>query len=98
MRPVPARVCSQSARTAAKLHVLGVDPERIYTRFYEARGLLPAAARTLGGYRDFGPGTTARVEFIRRGRSAGLTLAQIGEILDVSDAGSPRPATGSTCC
>jgi len=29
------------------------------------------------------------VEFIRRGRSAGLTLAQIGEILDVSDAGSP---------
>ena len=54
-------------------------------RFYEARGLLPAPVRTPGGYRDFGPESTARVDFIRRGRAAGLSLAQIREIIDVHD-------------
>ncbi len=56
-------------------------------RFYEGRGLLPPARRAPNGYRDYGNETMDRLDFIRRGRNAGLTLAQIGEILRVRDAG-----------
>ena len=56
-------------------------------RFYENRGLLPAADRAANGYRDYPHETVSRLEFIRRGRTAGLTLAQIGDILSVRDLG-----------
>ena len=56
-------------------------------RFYEDRGLLPTATRASNGYRDYGDETVARLDFIRRSRIAGLTLAQIGDILRVRDAG-----------
>ena len=57
-------------------------------RFYEARGLLPAPGRTPSGYRDYPPGVLNRLDFIRRGRNAGLSLAQISEILDLRDSGA----------
>lgn len=56
-------------------------------RFYEDRGLLPVADRAPNGYRDYAHATVSRLEFIRRGRAAGLTLAQIGDILSVRDIG-----------
>ena len=56
-------------------------------RFYEERGLLPATARTASGYRDYGSEALGRVDFIHRGQAAGLTLAQIRQILDVRDRG-----------
>lgn len=56
-------------------------------RFYEGRGLLPVADRAPNGYRDYAQETVDRLEFIRRGRTAGLTLAQIGDILSVRDIG-----------
>lgn len=56
-------------------------------RFYEEAGLLPAPERTANGYRDYTPAALARLDFVRRGRTAGLTLAQIREILDIRDAG-----------
>ncbi|WP_275779934.1 heavy metal-responsive transcriptional regulator [Paenarthrobacter sp. Y-19] len=56
-------------------------------RFYEDRGLLSAADRAPNGYRDYPHETISRLEFIRRGRTAGLTLAQIGDILSVRDIG-----------
>jgi MerR family Zn(II)-responsive transcriptional regulator of zntA len=56
-------------------------------RFYEERGLLPPPQRTPAGYRDYQPEAGDRLDFIRRGRNAGLTLAQIAEILDLRDAG-----------
>ena len=40
-------------------------------RFYEGRGLLPAADRAPNGYRDYPHETVSRLEFIRRGRTAG---------------------------
>jgi DNA-binding transcriptional MerR regulator len=58
-------------------------------RFYEDQGLLPAADRTTSGYRDYTPDILPRLDFIRRGRAAGLTLAQIRQILDIRDAGEP---------
>ena len=56
-------------------------------RYYEANALLPPAARTTGGYRDFPPEIIARLDFIRRGRTAGLRLTNIREVLDIRDAG-----------
>lgn len=57
-------------------------------RFYEEAGLLQAPERTSSGYRDYPHDTVARLDFIRRSRSAGLTLAQIRDILDLRDAGN----------
>ncbi|MGM7778727.1 heavy metal-responsive transcriptional regulator [Arthrobacter sp. KNU-44] len=56
-------------------------------RFYEEHGLLPAAKRSANGYRDYASETINRLDFIRRGRAAGLALAQIREILLLRDAG-----------
>ena len=56
-------------------------------RFYEEAGLLPAPDRTLNGYRDYTAEALARLDFIRRSRTAGLTLAQIRQVLDIRDAG-----------
>jgi MerR family transcriptional regulator, Zn(II)-responsive regulator of zntA len=56
-------------------------------RFYEESGLLPRAGRATNGYRDFGPEALSRLDFIRRGRTAGLTLAEIREVIDIRDAG-----------
>ena len=57
-------------------------------RFYEAQGLLALAARTSSGYRDYPRETVSRIRFIHRGQAAGLTLAQIREVLHVRDAGA----------
>ncbi len=57
-------------------------------RFYESTGLLKPPTRTAGGYRDYKPQTVERVHFIRRSRAAGLTLAQIREVLVLRDAGT----------
>ncbi len=56
-------------------------------RFYEEQGLLPAAERTPAGYRDYTPEAVARIDFIHRGQAAGLTLAQVRQILDIRDDG-----------
>jgi MerR family Zn(II)-responsive transcriptional regulator of zntA len=57
-------------------------------RFYEETGLLPAPERTSAGYRDYRPDVLQRLDFIRRSRVAGLTLAQIRDVLQVRDAGT----------
>ncbi|GAA1346791.1 heavy metal-responsive transcriptional regulator [Arthrobacter roseus] len=57
-------------------------------RFYESEGLMPLPPRTSSGYRDYPSNTVHRIAFIRRGQSAGLKLAQIGEILHIRDGGN----------
>jgi len=66
-------------------------------RFYERQGLLPVAERTPAGYRDYTPATIGRLDFIRRGQAAGLTLAQIRQILDIRDGEDPPVDTSATC-
>lgn len=58
-------------------------------RFYEEQGLLPPADRTQSGYRDYTPDALTRLDFIHRGQAAGLTLAQIKQILIIRDSGTP---------
>ena len=56
-------------------------------RFYERSGLLPPPARSANGYRSYAEDSVGRLRFIRRGQAAGLTLAQIGDILRLRDDG-----------
>lgn len=56
-------------------------------RFYEEQGLLPPARRSANGYRQYSDDTLARLDFIARGRAAGLSLSQIRNILAVSEPG-----------
>lgn len=58
-------------------------------RFYEDEGLLPEPTRTPAGYRDYAEPFVERVGFVRDAQSAGLTLRQIGEILEIRDGGRP---------
>lgn len=58
-------------------------------RFYEDKGLVSPAGRTPAGYRDYTEDAIARVDFIHRGKAAGLTLAQIREIVEIRDRGQP---------
>ncbi len=57
-------------------------------RYWESEGLVPEPARTTSGYRDYDDRAVGRLEFIRQSQTAGLTLAQIRQILDVSDYGT----------
>jgi len=61
-------------------------------RFWEAEGLLPDPARTPSGYRHYDADALERLSFIRLAQTAGLTLAEIRQVLAISDTG--RPACG----
>lgn len=65
---------------------LGIRTETI--RLYESRGLLPEPQRASNGYRKYDEATTTRLWFIRSAQSAGLTLAEIGSVLAIRDAGT----------
>lgn len=59
-------------------------------RFYEQAGVLPRAARTASGYRDYDDAALARLRFVRAAQAAGLTLAEIRTVIVVrEDAGPP---------
>jgi DNA-binding transcriptional MerR regulator len=64
----------------------GTTPKTL--RFYEEAGLLAPAGRTPAGYRVFADDAIDRLNFIRRGRAAGLTLAEIREVIELRDAGA----------
>jgi len=63
--------------------ITGVKSETI--RFYEREGILAAPPRTRANYRDYGPAEEARLNFIRRARDLGFSMARIRELLDLSD-------------
>lgn len=52
-------------------------------RYYERERLLPPVPRTASGYRQYGAEAAARVRFIRRAQSMGMTLGDVRELLRV---------------
>ncbi len=68
----------------------GVGVETV--RYYQRRGLLDAPDRggPYDGFRRYGDSDLKRLRFIRSAQSAGFTLEQIGELLDL-DARDDRP-------
>jgi MerR family transcriptional regulator, mercuric resistance operon regulatory protein len=65
----------------------GVGVETI--RFYQRRGLLATPTRE-GAIRRYGSEDVRRLRFIRQAQTAGFTLEEIGELLEL-DAGNDRP-------
>lgn len=57
-------------------------------RFYERKGLLPSPERGANGYRTYDASTIARLRFVQTAQAAGLTLAEIGGIIDLRDGGN----------
>ena len=58
-------------------------------RYYESLGLIESSARTEGGFRQFSSDVFTRLSFIKRAQGLGLSLQEIGEILQVYDRGKP---------
>lgn len=57
-------------------------------RYYEDIGLLaPSVERSDSGYRLFEESVLGRLAFIKRAKSLGLSLREIGEILEIRDKG-----------
>ncbi|MGQ0663955.1 MAG: MerR family transcriptional regulator [Pseudomonadota bacterium] len=54
-------------------------------RYYERIGLLPAPARSAGGYRMYGLDDLKRLAFIRRAREVGFTLEAVRALLRLAD-------------
>jgi len=57
-------------------------------RYYERLGLLASGVRTESGYRLYGVEEQDRLRFILRAKALGLTLDEIGALLDVWEQGS----------
>lgn len=60
---------------------IGVSVDAI--RFYERNALLPHAARTAGGFRQFGDSDLETLVFIRRVQGLGFTLDEVRQFLDM---------------
>ncbi|MEU6713337.1 MerR family transcriptional regulator [Nonomuraea sp. NPDC046802] len=60
-------------------------------RFYERRGVLPAAPRRPSGYREFGESAAERIRMAKSLQALGLTLDEVVDMLRAHDAG------GATC-
>jgi DNA-binding transcriptional MerR regulator len=56
-------------------------------RYYESIGLIPAPARTSGGYREYSARSRRELVFIRKAQAIGFSLEEIREILDLSRSG-----------
>lgn len=60
---------------------VGVDT----VRYYERKQLLSPAGRRASGYRHYGDTELKRLRFIRRAKELGFTLADIRELLSLSE-------------
>ncbi|MBC7374891.1 MAG: heavy metal-responsive transcriptional regulator [Frankiales bacterium] len=59
-------------------------------RFYERAQVLPEPERRPSGYREYGENALARLRFIKASQAAGLSLAEIRQVIVVrDDGGSP---------
>jgi DNA-binding transcriptional MerR regulator len=56
-------------------------------RVYERKGLLPRAARSANGYREYAPEALARVRLVRQAVAIGFTLDELVAVFRVRDQG-----------
>lgn len=54
-------------------------------RYYEREGILPPADRTDSNYRDYSHEHLASLTFVRRARELGFSMAQVRELLALSE-------------
>lgn len=70
--PVAIGVAARLSRVSAKM-----------VRHYESLGLLPGVARTDSGYRQYTQADVRTLQFIKRGRDLGFSMAEIAELVDL---------------
>jgi MerR family transcriptional regulator, copper efflux regulator len=58
-------------------------------RYYERQGILPRAARTASGYRDYPAGIVDRVRFARNALRFGFSIKQVAGFLKARESGRP---------
>ena len=58
-------------------------------RFYEQAGVLPEPQRQPSGYRDYDDTALSRLRFVKAAQNAGLTLAEIREVMTIRDTSGP---------
>jgi DNA-binding transcriptional MerR regulator len=63
----------------------GLNPRTL--RYCEALSLLPAPKRSRGGYRLYSNETEARLAFIAKSKSLGLTLREIQQVISAANGG-----------
>jgi DNA-binding transcriptional MerR regulator len=59
----------------------GLSPKAL--RLYEARGIMPKPRRTPAGYRVYDADVLGILHFVNQARRLGLTLKEIGHIIDL---------------
>lgn len=70
--PVAIGTASQLSKVSAKM-----------IRHYESLGLLAVVARTEGGYRQYSEADVQTLQFIKRGRDLGFSIAGIAELVSL---------------
>jgi DNA-binding transcriptional MerR regulator len=63
----------------------GVSPDTV--RHYERLGLIPAAARTSAGYRQYPVAACRRVRVVRTALGLGFTLRELAGVMAIRDGG-----------
>ena len=53
-------------------------------RYYERQRLIPEPARSASGYRQYAHDDVTRLNFIRRAKTLGFTLEEIGELMAIT--------------
>ena len=64
-------------------------------RYYERRGLIPQPPKQELGYRQYPETTLHRIQFIKHVQKLGLTLSEIGSVLDLLDGRQMNCATAA---
>ena len=59
-------------------------------RYYERAGLIAPDSRTRANYRIYSDGAVERLHFIRSAQSAGCTIADIKQLLELKDGDTTR--------
>ncbi|MEO8118747.1 MAG: Cu(I)-responsive transcriptional regulator [Rhodoferax sp.] len=70
--PVAIGTAARLSRVSAKM-----------LRHYESLGLLAPVARTDSGYRQYNEADVRTLQFIKRGRDLGFSMAEIAELVDL---------------
>ncbi len=70
--PVPIGVAARLSRVSAKM-----------VRHYEGLGLMTQVARTDSGYRQYSESDVRTLQFIKRGRELGFSMAEIAELVSL---------------